>query len=158
LLKGQRYDVIINANQTVDNYWIRVATGGGGTCDAQNSNAANIRSILRYSGAPTSNPTSTGSEPTGCSDETNVVPYISSTVPSGTPNDLSIGFNPIGPNGGILVQWTVNGSSLAVNWSNPTLEYVINGQNNFPTSENIYPIGPANVVSIDFSRIYSSKD
>jgi hypothetical protein len=147
LCKGQRYDVIINANQTVGNYWLRVATGGG-VCDGPNSNANNIRSIIRYSGAPAQNPNSTGSVPSGCSDATNIVPYVQSTVPSGTPTDLSVGFNPIGPNGAILVRWTINGSSIQVDWQNPTLEYVINGTSNFPTSENIYSIGPANVVSL----------
>jgi FtsP/CotA-like multicopper oxidase with cupredoxin domain len=143
---GQRYDVIINANQTVGNYWIRVATGGGGACDGPNANANNIRGIIRYSGAPVANPTSTGSVATGCSDETDIVPWVSSTVPSGSPTDLNVGFVPLAPNGSILIRWTINGSAIAVDWRDPTLEYVINGTAVFPTSENVYNPVPDNTV------------
>jgi FtsP/CotA-like multicopper oxidase with cupredoxin domain len=50
---GQRYDVIINANQDVGNYWLRadVATDCG-----RNRNPTNIKSIIRYEGAPDEEP------------------------------------------------------------------------------------------------------
>ncbi|KAG6907013.1 hypothetical protein DXG01_010916 [Tephrocybe rancida] len=55
---GQRYSVIVNANQTVDNYWIRAdvlsSRGPSGFNGGINS------AILRYVGAPAKEPTTNG--------------------------------------------------------------------------------------------------
>ena len=53
LLLGQRYSIVVNANQKVDNYWIRAApnTVPPGFDNARNS------AIFRYKGAPTVDPT-----------------------------------------------------------------------------------------------------
>ncbi|ETW84726.1 laccse sensu stricto [Heterobasidion irregulare TC 32-1] len=50
---GQRYSIVVNANQKVDNYWIRAApnTVPPGFDNARNS------AIFRYKGAPTVDPT-----------------------------------------------------------------------------------------------------
>ena len=77
---GQRYDVIVNANQTLGNYWFRVkyATGCG-----TNANT-NIRAIFNYDSVTVANPTSTAAtQPlTACADETNLVPYNAKSVNS----------------------------------------------------------------------------
>lgn len=49
---GQRYSVVLNANQPVDNYWIRAEPSRGIPGFAGGINSA----ILRYSGAPVSEP------------------------------------------------------------------------------------------------------
>lgn len=143
LAVGQRYDVIINANQTVGNYWLRVGTGGG-QCDGPNANAANIRSIFSYVGAPSGNPTSNGIIlPTGCYDETTVTPYVKTNVPSNTPTDLEITFTQTASQGN-LVQWLINSSAILINWEKPTLQYVIDGNTSYPKSDNVITIGTAN--------------
>jgi iron transport multicopper oxidase len=51
ILPGQRYSFILNANQTVDNYWIRANPNVKPTFSAGLNSA-----ILRYAGAPLSEP------------------------------------------------------------------------------------------------------
>jgi len=50
---GQRYSVILNATQPVGNYWIRALPNTPGSSFAGGQNSA----ILRYSGAPNQDPT-----------------------------------------------------------------------------------------------------
>jgi iron transport multicopper oxidase len=58
---AQRYTVVITANQTIGNYWIRTEAGRVGVPGAvlENPNFdPDIRAILRYEGAPEVDPTS----------------------------------------------------------------------------------------------------
>ncbi|KAI0065701.1 laccase [Artomyces pyxidatus] len=75
---GQRYSVVLNANQPVNNYWIRAlpstllqvpTTAGGQNC-----------AILRYSGAPAVEPTTSGTTNLPMV-ETNLHPLTSPTAP-----------------------------------------------------------------------------
>ena len=52
---GQRYSIVLNANQAVGNYWIRAnpSLGNSGFDNGINSG------ILRYEGAPEEEPTTT---------------------------------------------------------------------------------------------------
>src|SRR6202021_1526111 len=71
---GERYDVIITADQAISNYWFRadVQTGCG-----QNANNFNIKSIFTYSNASVGYPTTNATSYTqGCTDETQLVPYV----------------------------------------------------------------------------------
>ncbi|EOA85322.1 uncharacterized protein SETTUDRAFT_163983 [Exserohilum turcica Et28A] len=146
LAVGQRYEVIINATQPIDNYWLRVGTGG--TCDGPNANAANIRSIFRYAGAPSTDPTTTGELPTGCYDETNIVPYAKTTVPQEMPEQLTVGFNPnytsdVTQNQG-LVQWLVNGNPMAIDLEVPTLQSVLDGNVTFGNNRHVFAVDETN--------------
>ncbi|KAF1914550.1 multicopper oxidase-domain-containing protein [Ampelomyces quisqualis] len=136
---GQRYDVIITANSTVSNYWLRVGTGG--RCDGPNSNAANIRSIFRYAGAGSAEPNSTAATPlpTGCYDE-QVVPYVKTTVPQNTPDRLSLGFTDTAGSGD-LVQWLVNDVPMLVDLGYPTLQHVVDGNDTFAKARNVFKVG-----------------
>ncbi|KAI0246096.1 laccase C [Lactifluus subvellereus] len=51
IFAGQRYSFVLNANQTVDNYWIRSLPPGGSYTDLINL------AVLRYNGAANENPT-----------------------------------------------------------------------------------------------------
>jgi iron transport multicopper oxidase len=55
IFAGQRYSFILHANQTVDNYWVRANPSNGVTGFVDGINSA----ILRYQGAPDSDPTTT---------------------------------------------------------------------------------------------------
>jgi FtsP/CotA-like multicopper oxidase with cupredoxin domain len=140
---GQRYDVIVDANQKVDNYWLRVNTGGAfgppqQSCDGPNANEGNIKAIVRYNGAKKVNPTSTNSTAavTGCYDLPGVTPYVKTTVPSGLPKDFEVSFTPANSDGAV-VQWLVNSSAINIDWDTPTLKYVEDGTKTFPKSDNV---------------------
>lgn len=146
---GQRYDVLITANQAVGNYWFNVTYSGTGACGTSNNPAP--ASIFSYTGAPAGNPTTPGTKPadTYCSDNTNFAPVVSRTVstptfPSSAPQNFNITFsaanNP-------TVFWNVNGNSMQVQWGNPTLAYVRDGNSNFPVRENLVTLNTSNVWS-----------
>ncbi|KIJ32230.1 multicopper oxidase, partial [Sphaerobolus stellatus SS14] len=59
---AQRYSVVVTANQPVGNYWIRAPLTVSGASSNKNLDATNIFAILRYAGAPNSEPTSTHSK------------------------------------------------------------------------------------------------
>jgi len=142
---GQRYDVIINATQDVGNYWFRIGTGGG-QCDGPNEQAANNQTqgaIFSYQGAPSGNPTSSPySLGTGCDDETGLVPVVSIDVPSpsSSPTELDLTLD---LTGGVF--WKINNVSIDIDWTKPTLQYVMNGTYTLPVSDNGITISTANV-------------
>jgi hypothetical protein len=149
---GQRYDVIITANQTISNYWLRVGTGGGGgpfACDGPNTNAANTRSIFHYTGANNTIEVNTTGVvlPLGCYDETNLVPYMKKTVPQQMPERLALGFANTAVNGN-LVQWLVDGKAMMVDLFVPTIQNVVTGNLTFGSRENLYDIDTADEVRI----------
>lgn len=133
---GQRYEVIIDANQKVGSYWFRLGTGGG-QCDGPNKKnlAGDTQgAIFTYAGAAAGNPTSTSSNlTTGCIEETNIVPYVKTTVPapSGSPTLLDLTLD---TTAGVF--WKVNGESIDIDWKTPTLSYVINGTYTLPANDN----------------------
>jgi hypothetical protein len=63
---GQRYDVIITANQAVSSYWFRADVQQA--CGA-NNNIFNIKAVFSYDGAAPGNPATQG-----CADESKIVP------------------------------------------------------------------------------------
>jgi hypothetical protein len=144
---GQRYDVIINANQPSANYWLRVGIGGGGLpgpqCDGPNKAANVTKSIFHYADCGVS-PTSANSTgialPVGCYDETNIVPYVKTKVPEDTPEEISLNFTNTATSDK-LVQWLVNGSPMLVDLSRPTLQNVIDGNATFNPRENLIEVG-----------------
>ncbi|KAG9100807.1 laccase [Ceratobasidium sp. 392] len=54
---GQRYSVILEANQTVANYWIRTPMTVANAANNPNLDATNVFAVLRYAGAPIVEPT-----------------------------------------------------------------------------------------------------
>lgn len=150
---GQRYDVIISATEDVDNYWFRAEVQTG--CGA-NANNQNILSIFSYEGAHTSSPSSTARNyAQGCTDETGLVPYVSKDVPEDQfvwpqEKELTVG----GPNRAIaqgtntaMFSWNINGSIIDVDWEQPTLKYVLDGNTSYPADLNIIELPRANAVS-----------
>ncbi|KAF5371470.1 hypothetical protein D9615_009594 [Tricholomella constricta] len=57
MLAGQRYSVVLTANQPVANYWINAPFVGGLPSRNLHQNATLSRAILRYRGAPDAEPT-----------------------------------------------------------------------------------------------------
>ncbi|RDW60551.1 hypothetical protein BP6252_11934 [Coleophoma cylindrospora] len=136
---GQRYDVIITANQTVGSYWFRAEVQSG--CGS-NDNNGNIKSIFTYAGAAAGDPTSTPTTYTQrCTDETSLVPFWDSFIPSGPlvnfTQNLDVAINIGATANGSVITWGINFNSLDVVWEKPILEYVKNGTSDWPTSENL---------------------
>jgi len=137
---GQRYDIIVEANATAGNYWMRA--GWQNSC-ATNYAWDNGLGIIRYDSTSTSDPTSTGPDfPASCADEdiSKFVPYVPITVGDATYEDIvNVGYQWPG-----LFLWTINSSSLYLNWSDPTTLKTYNNDSIFPTPYNIYPLTTVN--------------
>jgi FtsP/CotA-like multicopper oxidase with cupredoxin domain len=137
---GQRYDIIVEANQAVDNYWLRAIWQS--TCSA-NGNADGILGIVRYNAASKAIPTTISpSYPDACGDEpyASLVPHLSLHAGEiGTYSTLDL----IGNYTNVL-RWTLNSSSLYLNWSDPTNLRIANNQSVFPTDYNVYPLPEPN--------------
>ncbi|KAG6903789.1 hypothetical protein DXG01_014864, partial [Tephrocybe rancida] len=93
ILAGQRYSVVLNANQPVANYWINAPFVGGDPTRNLNQNATLSRAILRYAGAPAADPPG----PMGLGPlnpnallEANLRPFVADTPP---PPDVNITLN-----------------------------------------------------------------
>ncbi|KAJ6459945.1 laccase [Mycena sanguinolenta] len=74
---GQRYSFVLNANQTVDNYWIRTVANGGTAGFDNGINSA----ILRYVGANDTDPTTNATTATAALVETDLHPLVATAVP-----------------------------------------------------------------------------
>jgi FtsP/CotA-like multicopper oxidase with cupredoxin domain len=135
--EGQRYDIIVEANAEVGDYWLRA--GWQPACSTV-KNAENITGIIRYDANSTADPVTT-SEVTindNCADEPleNLVPYLAMNVGNFTEvtrETLSYVFES-------YFMWTINTSSLYMNWSDPTTLRVIHGLDVFPTEYNVVSV------------------
>ena len=140
---GQRYDVIITADQAdvADNFWLR-AIPQSACSDVDNSD--DIRGIIYYGDSPSTPTTSAYSYDDGCDDETdNLVPYISKTVE--TQSSTNIEAASVGFNSDSLFRWYLNSTTFVVDWEDPTLEKILAGNTTFATSNAVVELPDANV-------------
>ena len=147
---GQRYDVIIEANQPVSNYWLRAMVGPCSR-NANNGLGSIANGVISYSGASSALPTSKAPSITNtCADEpsSSLVPIVSTTVDSSTfasqVKALPAGHSAVTTANGTVFRWTLNGISEVINWSNPTLLDTAVGVSNQTTSANIITLPTAN--------------
>ncbi|QRV94974.1 Multicopper oxidase [Ceratobasidium sp. AG-Ba] len=90
---GQRYSVIVNANQTVGNYWIRAPMTVAGAGSNANLDPTNVFAVLRYAGAPNAEPTTEQGTAIGTRPlvEENLHPLINPGAPGGSnPADVVV--------------------------------------------------------------------
>jgi FtsP/CotA-like multicopper oxidase with cupredoxin domain len=121
---GQRYMVLVKADQPAGNYWMRA--------DNQNACAAtiqadDIKGIVRYSGSnSTAVPTSTKHNYTGgCEDEP-----LASLIPMAkiNPTNSDVSFTKdvtIGANSDFLFKWYLSGTTFMSHYEDPTLVRVL---------------------------------
>jgi FtsP/CotA-like multicopper oxidase with cupredoxin domain len=145
---GQRYDVIIDANQTSGSYWFRAETAQ----DCASSNNFYGRSIFTYSDATEAVPTTKATTiPSVCQDESPLVPWWKTTVPSSDfdnqVRDLEVDINveQVATNNQSIVVWGINLTAIDIAWEKPTLQYVIDGNTSYPTSYNLIELPTANI-------------
>ena len=117
---GQRYSIVLEANQTVDNYWIRAQPVDTEVVDGINM------AILRYSGAPPTSPNPT-SNLTNPMLETNLRPLYNSGAPGNPrPGDVDIALNLEMAFDATNFTYTINGATF-VPPSVPVLLQILSG-------------------------------
>lgn len=131
---GERYDVIVTANQedVAENFWMR-AIPQSACSDTENEGLGII-----YYGDDPSTPTTTGYDYTaGCDDEdmSNLVPYLSLDVGDDTWN-ISETVTINDPVSGIFI-WYFDDVSMHLEWSNPTLLQVYNDDTAFSNTSSV---------------------
>ena len=139
---GQRYEIIIDANQAVASYWLRIG-GGGGQCDGPLEKNETQAAIFAYAGAPWGNPTSTSyaTPKVGCVEESSLVPAVAidAVPPANPPTVLDLTMDTSKG-----VSWRVNGKAMLIDWTKPTLSYILNGTYTLPETDNGITISGAN--------------
>lgn len=115
------------------------------TCSA-NDNVDGILGIIRYE-TSTADPTTTGyAYADSCDDMpmSSLVPYLALNVGSETiEEDLEVTVGADNATG--FIYWYVAGSSMDLDWSNPTLLQVEDGITGFGAEENIYEVTEAGI-------------
>ncbi|KAB5536179.1 Cupredoxin [Coniochaeta sp. 2T2.1] len=140
---GQRYDLIVEAAAEPGDYWLRA--GWAAFCSATNMNPLNMTGIVRYDVSSQEDPTSgpTAIRRNGCGDEPieNQVPHLPVDVTSMPTIITEVLNNTLtGDDTNPFFRWTLNSSSLMLDWSNPTLQTVLSGESLFPTGYNIVDV------------------
>jgi FtsP/CotA-like multicopper oxidase with cupredoxin domain len=143
LIPGQRYDVVVTANQATvaENFWIRAIPQ---TECSENDNVNNIKGILYYSeeaGTPETNVTTYTDE---CVDESpsNLVPIVSKSVSAAEWSSLED--VTVGTNSDNLFRWYLNSTTMQVEWEDPTLLQIYNNASTFDNSSGIIELPNAN--------------
>jgi len=139
---GQRYEVVINANQAPGNYWFRAQVETGCTNDDLNSNGG--LAIFTYTGVKVATPTTTGYSDGGCVEPSPLTPWVPNTVGSSAAFiaqskalDVQILIPGVTTNNQNIITWGVNTSALHVMWNKPIMSYVMEGNNSWPSTENL---------------------
>ncbi|KAG7142124.1 Laccase-1 like protein [Verticillium longisporum] len=139
---GQRYDIIVTANQAeaADSFWMRAIPQSA--C-SDNESTDNIKAIVYYGDSVTT-PKTIGYDYTdSCDDETdNLVPVVSKAVESADWSDLAIAT--VGRNSAGLFKWYLNSTSLLVDWADPTLGQVLTGATEWETKNAVLQLSEAN--------------
>lgn len=145
LASGQRYDIVVEANQEVGLYWLRAIYGTA--CNSNdNDNKDNILGIIRYDGADTSaDPTTTVNPDIKdyCGDEPleSLVPWVSHQVGASDVDDyLGVSWY---YQLDLVFHWTLGTKSLTIDWADPTLMDIYKGDLNFPSDSNVATIDKA---------------
>lgn len=139
---GQRYDVIIDANQTSGNYWFRAEAAN----ECASASDGNGRAIFRYDASSTSVPEDNNETPpqSECIDQP-TTPYWKQSVDQSTfeaqAKTLSTGFGDgVTVNGENLLLWHLNTTSMSIHWDRPTLGYIFNGSTAWPQEYDVIEI------------------
>ncbi|GJN75986.1 laccase, multicopper oxidase, benzenediol:oxygen oxidorectuctase [Purpureocillium lilacinum] len=139
--KGKKYRLRLINSSIDSDYWIR--GGWNEACvDVANDLPEEMTGIVRYDAASKADPTSTDTvkPPSDCADEpqASLVPQLKldvTNITDTTVEELSMLIN-----GAALLQWTINSSTLLLDWKKPTLKRILAHDRIFPTSYNVVPV------------------
>jgi Multicopper oxidase len=136
LTVGQRYDVVITADQPIANYYMRLVASQ----KCSNITNPDLTAILHYDGADNSVPTSEAYPVPNmiCEDETGLVPIVQRNAgPFSFSSGMDIAIDEtMLANEGIF-SWHVNGSTFKIDWSDPTLLKTENHDPSYPADYNV---------------------
>ncbi|XP_044716387.1 multicopper oxidase domain-containing protein [Hirsutella rhossiliensis] len=137
---GQRYDVIVSADQAhvAENFWMRAIPQS--SCSNVN-NSDNVRAVVHYGERPSTPSTLGYSFTDSCDDEKNLSPHITKDL---TPTQITTSefVNLTTVEG--LFKWSLNSTSMVVDWRNPTLQQIQSGVNSFSQSNAVIRLPAAN--------------
>ncbi|WQF88530.1 Putative multicopper oxidase, second cupredoxin domain-containing protein [Colletotrichum destructivum] len=158
---GQRYDVVVRANQAAGDYWLRAIPQ---LACSDNENTLDIKGVVRYDPSSTSDPT--GEVPTymdTCADElmSNLVPVVAIEAGQQSYDDtLTVGLQVIASQ----FKWTLNANTFLSDWDYPSkwppsvirschmltwetaaIEQVLEGNDTYSVQQNIVQLNEANV-------------
>ncbi|RMD39446.1 hypothetical protein DV735_g5686, partial [Chaetothyriales sp. CBS 134920] len=132
---GQRYDVIVEANQPVGGYFLRAVTQTSCPSASVNDGLGSANGILLYDGAPTELPTTTAGKTIAdfayCLDEpaASLRPHLVKSAGSATAFSASASSLPGGnvaqvqtSDDGRVFRWFLNNGAINVNYTQPTLQ------------------------------------
>ncbi|KAH8885289.1 laccase-1 [Thozetella sp. PMI_491] len=136
---GQRYDVVVEANAPIGDYWMR---GGWVDACARNPNAKDMTGIVRYDPSSTSEPATSSNvtAPTSCNDEpqSNLKPWLKLNVTNLVQTTDEV-LTTERPNATIF-HWVMGSSNLEIQWEDPTLKHIINGNFSFDPDYNVVTV------------------
>jgi FtsP/CotA-like multicopper oxidase with cupredoxin domain len=132
---GQRYDVVIHANQTAGNYWFRAQSQT--SCFSSDAHVG--RAIWTYTGVTAGTPsTSAYPQPNDCM-EPSMSPYWKQPVPEASfQNTLNTKTTNavVTPDGNSMVVWALE-NPIWVDYADPTLGYLMDGNTSYPKNYNV---------------------
>ncbi|KAI1419389.1 multicopper oxidase [Xylaria sp. FL1777] len=138
---GQRYDVVVKADQDPGNYWMRAIPQL--TC-SNNEMTLNIKGIVTYDNLTIEEPvTDPFAYDDTCDDEPyeNLVPFVSLDVGAATDEQvMDLGLTVVGG----FFKWTLNSNTFLSDWGEPTLQKVLTPGAVFSDSENIVTLNETN--------------
>ncbi|MCJ1445080.1 MAG: hypothetical protein MMC23_005585 [Stictis urceolatum] len=142
---GQRYDVIVTADQSSGDYWMRAVPQT--TC-SKNDNSDNIRGIVRFDSSSTSNPSSAGTDFCDDCDDmpmASLVLYVSKDA--GSDDSESTLAVSVSSNSAGLFKWYIGGTTTAVEWADPSLLQIYNNATTYTwsNSSGVIELAEANV-------------
>ncbi|KAF2027242.1 extracellular dihydrogeodin oxidase/laccase [Setomelanomma holmii] len=140
---GQRYDVIIEANQSPDNYWFRAIPQSA--C-SNNLNSNDVRAIVRYDTTSTVDPTTAAWNQTDSCDDvsaSSLIPHVKHTVTSPVLQGPELGVS-VARGSNNLFTWSIGLASMMVDWSAPSLLQIAEGNATWKSDENVYLLPNAN--------------
>ncbi|PHH90539.1 hypothetical protein CDD83_3344 [Cordyceps sp. RAO-2017] len=138
---GQRYDVVIAADQAhvADSFWLRALPQ---TVCSNNNNSQNIRAVVHYGDSP-STPATVGYNYTdACDDENrNLIPRVAKKLEAA---DITTStFANLTTIDG-LFKWTLNSTTMVVDWGNPTLNQIMDRVTTFEVSNAVIALPEPN--------------
>ncbi|KAF2755732.1 multicopper oxidase-like protein [Pseudovirgaria hyperparasitica] len=139
---GQRYDIIVEANQEPGDYWMRSLPG---TCSFSD-NPQNIKGIVRYDSSSTADPTnSTAATQQACHDEDPALltPIVSVDVGDATQvENLAATFYQDPENG--WFKWQIGNTTMVAPWEQPSIKSAFESDFSFTEQEAVIHLPNAN--------------
>ncbi|KJZ76441.1 hypothetical protein HIM_04170 [Hirsutella minnesotensis 3608] len=142
---GQRYDIIVTADQgkKARSFWMRAIPQF--ICTYFNENMDNIRAIVHYGDKPKKPRSKPYLAPPSCKDETSkLVPHVRENVRDPDRTDFETATIVKQQDG--FFHWTLNTTSMNVDWSNPTLSKILRHDQMFPRQDAVIELPRANTM------------